>query len=483
MSRTLALPPQVGRFARLHDYSAAWSIDMRSAQTLWTAAQRMDWNAHMTGGSTVDGGDPREDLDAVLIDHRPNGVSIVYVDGVVMKHASSFAASTSTIRLRRVLRELADDPRCVGVVLKIDSPGGTCSGTEQLAAEVASLAALKPVHALVDDLCASAAYWIASQCHEIHAACETAETGSIGTYLGIYDLSKQAEQEGIEAVLIATHPLKGAGFPGTEISEDQRAEFRRTVDQLQTHFGAAVARGRGIAADRLVPESDNSVATGQCWLAADALQLGLIDGIRTEDEVVEAVAAAAVGFKSPRNTADGMPATALDLAAARAAALGNKAMSTDTSPAADDAETANTEDANDTGEAPAEAGNSPEPGTESETDGESAGDAPSNDEADADAKPDSPDAGDASKASTAAPASAFQAEFGKTQGSIYFADGLSLGDARAAEVARLKAENEELRKASASTAPAKPAGTNVPHQRSTENKAKKSAFEVAFPNR
>jgi signal peptide peptidase SppA len=190
--------------------------------------------------------------------------------------------STSTIVLRKQIRDVKNDPRFVGAILCMDSPGGSVAGTSDLGDDIAALAAVKPVIGHVQDLCASACYWAASQCNEIYANNGTALVGSIGTIIATYDYSKMCEKEGIAAKVYATGDLKGAGFPGTEITPEQDQYFQGIVDATQRHFAEAVAKGRNLSI-----ESVNKLATGAVFLAGQAQDASLIDGIKSFDQCLD----------------------------------------------------------------------------------------------------------------------------------------------------------------------------------------------------
>lgn len=221
----------------------------------------------------------------------PGGVAVLAIRGVLTKGGGWWGPST--VELRQAVRQLARDEQVRGVVLAIDSPGGTVAGTEELAREVAELSRAKPTAAVIEDLGASAAYWIATQAREVYATGPTSLVGSIGTYLGVYDFSAMFEQVGVRAIRIATGPHKGAGMLGTEITAEQQAEFQRIVDAIQESFSAAVATARGLDAESLA-----AVTTGTVWTAREAERLGLIDGIRSLDEVIAGMPAGRKGGRA-----------------------------------------------------------------------------------------------------------------------------------------------------------------------------------------
>jgi len=219
---------------------------------------------------------------------RTDGVSVRIIDvaGTLSKYGNY--APWGTLQIGEAVREAAHDPAIHAIMLRIDSPGGATAGTSTLADEVKAAAARKPLHAFVEDLAASAAYWVASQAGRITANSGTAEVGGIGTFMALYDTSVKAKSDGVKAVVIRAGAFKGAGFPGTEITKDQLAVWQKLVDGIQTSFTQAVARGRKMRPDRAV-----ALADGRMHIAADAQRLGLIDGIEPFDTAIRTLRDAA----------------------------------------------------------------------------------------------------------------------------------------------------------------------------------------------
>lgn len=212
-------------------------------------------------------------------------VATIDVVGSMTKYGSSFSdLRYGTIGVRRAIREAAADDKGVdGIILRIDSPGGTVSGTADLGDDVAAAAKRKPVVAYVEDMAASAAYWVAAQATTVIAN-SSALVGSIGTYLAVADYSGLFEERGIKVHVIKAGEMKGAGVPGTEITDAQLADFQRVVEELNTLFVAAVRKGRGLSADET-----RELADGRVHVAAKALKLGLIDAVGTYDTARKAI--------------------------------------------------------------------------------------------------------------------------------------------------------------------------------------------------
>jgi len=205
-------------------------------------------------------------------------IGILDVTGFLSK--SDGPGRAGLVTLRTQLAELVD--QADAVLLRIDSPGGTVAGTADLAAAINEARQRQlPIFGFAEDLCSSSAYWIAAQTEKLYANTPTAMVGGIGLFVGLYDRSGQFAKAAIKAVVIKAGEFKGAGFPGTEITETQRAYWQKLIDQSQGEFNAAIRH-------RVDPAK---VATGRLYLAGDAQRLKLIDGIKRLDAVVAELAA------------------------------------------------------------------------------------------------------------------------------------------------------------------------------------------------
>lgn len=274
---------RVPQFARATDYAGVWAIDPMHGASLWEMAQRIDLAAHVREAipPTI-----KAEVHAEQVGKQ--SIAVVMLTGPLMKAASSMSGGTSTVQARREIRNAMNDPNISAIMLAIDSPGGTVSGTADLAEEVRQANKVKPVYAFIDDLGASAAYWVASQAEKIFANTDTAQIGSIGTLAVVYDLSAMAEKEGVKALVFGTGPLKGAGTPGAAVTEEQQEYFREMVNGMQESFDAGVSKGRGLSTKQLA-----DAKTGGVFRATEAVDRKLIDGIKSFDGAMSDLAAEA----------------------------------------------------------------------------------------------------------------------------------------------------------------------------------------------
>lgn len=249
------------------------------------------WPLWFSALHAVRNGQPLPDIQAAARTSRgqdeplyqvENGVAVIPISGPMMKGDSKYGGA-NTVAVRQALRAALADNQVKAIMLHVDSPGGTVAGTDELARDVAKANATKPVHAHIDDLGASAAYWVASQARRITAG-PAAEIGSIGVYAVIEDSSAAAAASGVRVRVVSTGPMKGAMEPGTEITDAQIAYVQERVDEMNRHFQSAIVRGRG---ERMTRDDLATASDGRVFGATDARKLGLIDRVQTFDDAME----------------------------------------------------------------------------------------------------------------------------------------------------------------------------------------------------
>lgn len=221
--------------------------------------------------------------DSGLYETTEEGLAVVQIRGTMMKQQTSLGSGASTVMTKRALRVAAVDEGVRQIMLLIESPGGTVAGTRELATEVAAANQRKPVTAYIEDIGASAAYWVASQAGKVFAN-EMAWVGSIGTYGVIWDTSGAAAMEGVKVHVIRAGAFKGAGEPGTEVTAATLAYHQKLVDGANAYFLEGVSAGR-----------KKPLATVQEWAdgrvhpARTAAQMGMIDGVQSLDETINQI--------------------------------------------------------------------------------------------------------------------------------------------------------------------------------------------------
>ena len=179
-----------------------------------------------------------------------------------------------------------EDPGAQAVVLLINSPGGSPVQAGIINDEIRRLKALhkgKKVYAVVEETCASGAYYIAVAADEIYAD-KASIVGSIGVLMDSFGATGLMEKLGVERRLLTAGANKGIGDPFSPLPDKQRAFIQTMLDQIHRQFITVVKQGRGTRLKE-TPE----MFSGLFWNGEQALSLGLIDHIGSLDYVAREV--------------------------------------------------------------------------------------------------------------------------------------------------------------------------------------------------
>jgi len=220
-----------------------------------------------------------------------DGIAVINLMGAMGKSFGKYTKA-STIFARQGIRAAVRDKSVNGILLHIDSPGGAAAGTNELARQVKLANKEKPVFAHIDDLGASAAYWVASQAQKIISN-PTGQIGSIGTVAVVDDTSGKYEMQGIRVHVISTGDYKGSFIDGAPVSEKQLDYLQKRVDDLNAIFLNAISKGRDMPIAQV-----REVADGRVHIASEAKKLGLIDSIQFLEDSIAELSKLANGGKS-----------------------------------------------------------------------------------------------------------------------------------------------------------------------------------------
>ena len=213
--------------------------------------------------------------DSLLIDEEHT--ALVEVRGVIAAETQA-----SADKIVSALRDAFDNEHVKGIILRINSPGGSPVQAGYVNDEIQRLKAKykeehdkeMPVYAVAVDLCASGGYYIAVAADEIYAD-KASIVGSIGVRLDSFGLEKLIEELGVERRLLTAGANKGILDPFLPLSDANRAFLQATLDRLHEQFIAEVKEGRG---ERL-QGNDQELFSGLFWSGEQGVDLGLVDGL------------------------------------------------------------------------------------------------------------------------------------------------------------------------------------------------------------
>ena len=185
-------------------------------------------------------------------------------------------APASAEFVNQSLRAAFEEEQAKGVVLRINSPGGSPVQADRINAEIRRLRAEYPekkVYAVVEDLCASAAYYIAVAADEIYVN-SSSLVGSIGVIASGFGMVDLIQEWGIERRVTASGRHKAMLDPFLPQNPEAEAHLQEMVDRLHRQFERIVKEARG---DRLTA-ADEEVFDGRIWTGDQAREMGLVDG-------------------------------------------------------------------------------------------------------------------------------------------------------------------------------------------------------------
>lgn len=240
------------------------------------------------------------------------GVAILPVEGALFAKANlmtDLSGATSYQMLARDLTEALANPSVQGVLLNISSPGGEVEGASEMATMIRD--SKKPVWAFVSGTMASAALWLGSAADKIYAA-DTALIGSIGVMAG-YSMKDPKPGEKSYRFISSQSPYKNA----SPDSEAGASRIQANIDALAQVFINSVATSRNKNAEDAVEWTGQ----GAVFVAAEAVERGLIDGIATFESALENLKSEVQNMDFSSITAAGLREHRADLVAEIEAAV------------------------------------------------------------------------------------------------------------------------------------------------------------------
>ena len=195
-------------------------------------------------------------------------------------------AEASAENLIPGIKSAFEEPNAKAILLRINSPGGSPVQAGIINDEIRRLKALhkdKKVYAVVEETCASGAYYIAVAADEIYAD-KASVVGSIGVLMDSYGATGLMEKLGVERRLLTAGENKGIGDPFSPLPPKQRAYIQAMLDQIHQQFITVVKQGRG---SRL--KETPEMFSGLFWNGEQALGMGLIDHLGNVDQVAREV--------------------------------------------------------------------------------------------------------------------------------------------------------------------------------------------------
>jgi len=215
-----------------------------------------------------------------------DGVSIKEHTALVDLQGVIAADQASADSIISSLQSAFDDKKTKGVILRINSPGGSPVQAGQIHDEIKRLRALHPdipLYAVVDDICASGGYYVAAGADKIFVD-KASIVGSIGVLMDGFGFTQTMQKLGVERRLLTAGENKGFLDPFSPVDPKQETYAKQMLEEIHGQFIGVVREGRG---KRL--KETPEMFSGLVWSGEKSIQLGLADGLGNVESVARDV--------------------------------------------------------------------------------------------------------------------------------------------------------------------------------------------------
>lgn len=200
-------------------------------------------------------------------------VAVVPIHGSIAGYETAEEAYVTPAAMRQTLAQAVREPGIYGVLLDIDSPGGTPAASEAIRETIVEASEVLSILAHIGDYGTSGAYLAALGADAIQAS-PYADVGGIGITMSYLSYAEQNEQSGASFESLSTAPLKDYGNPDKPLTEAERERILSDLQVMHDTFVATVAAERGISL-----EEARTLADGASLPGARALEAKLVDGV------------------------------------------------------------------------------------------------------------------------------------------------------------------------------------------------------------
>jgi protease-4 len=218
---------------------------------------------------------------------RSDGVSLPKAHTALVDLQGVIAADqTSADSVIGSLQGAFEDKKTRGVILRINSPGGSPVQAGQIYDEIKRLRTLHPktpLYAVVDDICASGGYYVAAGADKIFVD-KASIVGSIGVLMDGFGFTETMQKLGVERRLLTAGENKGFLDPFSPVDPKQQAYARQMLEEIHAQFIGVVREGRG----KRLKETPETFS-GLVWSGEKSIQLGLADGLGSVESVARDV--------------------------------------------------------------------------------------------------------------------------------------------------------------------------------------------------
>lgn len=207
--------------------------------------------------------------------------ALIEIKGVISDGAEASADNVIT-----ALRKAFKNEKAAGVIIRINSPGGSPVQSGYINDEIIRLRNKYPdkhLYAVITDICASGGYYIAAAADQIYAD-KASLVGSIGVIMNGFGFTGTMEKLGVERRLLTAGAHKGFLDPFSPLKNEEVTHIKKQLDNLHMQFIDVVKNGRG---DRLA--DDDKLFSGYIWSGEKSVELGLVDALGSSSYVAREI--------------------------------------------------------------------------------------------------------------------------------------------------------------------------------------------------
>lgn len=210
-------------------------------------------------------------------------IKVITLSGMIIDddEPSVFTLTDSTSSTIKKIRKATENKRIKGVLLRINSPGGTVGTSQEINQAITELKAKKPVVSTMGDVAASGGYYVACATDKIYANPGTL-TGSIGVILNGINFKGLADKLGIQPQVVKSGLFKDIASPYRPMTDEERKILQGLIDDSYDQFVNAVAAGR-----KMKVEEVKKVADGRIFTGRQAKKLGLVDELGSYQDALK----------------------------------------------------------------------------------------------------------------------------------------------------------------------------------------------------
>lgn len=209
-------------------------------------------------------------------------IAVIPINGLITtkSYDSFYQSSVSSRDIANYLYEIEKDDSVKAVILDINSEGGTAVASDEISSAIELVKLKKPVYALINDIGASGAFWIASSCNKIYSS-SMSLVGSLGVTSSSFGFENFILEHNITYRKQTSAKFKDIGSPFRKQTLEEKQIIQNILDQIHNNFVNHVAKSRNLSFNYV-----KNYSTGEIFLGSKAYEIGFIDQIGNFNDVL-----------------------------------------------------------------------------------------------------------------------------------------------------------------------------------------------------